>query len=160
MNKKGQIQIGENIAILFIFILLVIGAIVFYSRIQRADFEIKGEEERDKEFVQIAQKVSFLPELRCSQENVPTENCIDKMKLDKFVELVGNNYLYYENDFKTSTIVLEQIYPDTGERWELYNNTGDKESAIPAYIPISIFNSTDGVLGSYYFGVLIVQVWR
>jgi len=160
MKKRSQIQIGENIAIIFIFILLVIGAMVFYSKIQRADFEIKHEEDLDKEFVQIAQKVSFLPEIRCSQENVPVENCIDKSKLNKFAELVNESYLYYENDLKTSTITLEQIFPDTGETWMLYENPGDKESSFPAYIPVSIFDPTKGALGSYYLGVLIVQVWR
>lgn len=158
--KKSQIQMGENIAIIFIFILLVVGAVVFYARIQRSDFEIKHEEDLDKEFVQIAQKVSFLPEIRCSQENIPVENCIDRSKLDKFAQLVEDDYLYYENDLKTSTITLEQMFPDTGDRWVLYNNTGEKQSAVPAYIPISIFDPEQGALGSYYLGVLVVQVWR
>lgn len=153
---------GENIAIIFIFILLVVGALVFYSRVQRADFEVKHEEDQDKEFVQISQKMSFLPEIRCSQENVPIENCIDLTKLDKFTDMVATSqgYLYYENDLKTSTITLEQIFPDTGDKWLLYNNTGDKSSSVPAYIPISIFNPKEGSLGEYYLGVLIVGVWR
>lgn len=158
--KKSQIQIGENIAIIFIFILLVIGALVFYTRMQRADFEVKKEEDSDKEFVQIAQKVSFLPELRCSNENVPVENCFDLLKLVKFIDLVDKNYLYYENDLKNSKITLEKIFPEPHRNWTLYDNPGDKESAIPAFIPVSIFDPTQGALGSHYLGVLIVQVYR
>jgi hypothetical protein len=158
--KKSQIQIGENIAIIIVFILLVVGALLFYARIQRSEFSVKKEEDLDKEFVQIAQKVSFIPELRCSQENVPVENCFDALKLGKFSSLVNSSYLYYENDLKASTITLEQVFPDNGKKWVLYDNPQNMSSSIPAYIPVSIFNATDGSLGSYYLGVLVVQVWR
>jgi hypothetical protein len=158
--KKSQIQMGENIAIIFIFILLIVGALMFYAKVQKAEFSINKEEVSDKEFVQVAQKVSFIPELRCSSENVPVDNCFDALKLSKFASLVESDYLYYENDLGTSTITLEQVFPDNGMSWTLYNNPGGKSSSVPAYIPVSIFNATDGPLGSYYLGVLIVDVWR
>jgi len=160
--KKSQIQIGENIVIIFVFILLLVGALLFYAKVQNAEFGIKKEEDSDKEFVQIAQKVSFIPELRCSSENVPVDNCFDALKLDKFSDNVNSSdgYLYYENDLKASTITLEQVFPDNGRSWVLYDNPQGKPSGIPAYIPVSIFNATDGSLGSYYLGVLIVRVWR
>jgi len=158
--KKSQIQMGENIAIIFIFILLVVGALLFYSKVQRAEFGISKDEVSDKEFVQIAQTVSFLSELRCSSENIPVDNCFDALKLDKFTSMVNSSYLYYENDLKASTIVLEQVFPDNGKFWVLYNNTQNRSNSFPAYIPVSIFNATAGPLGSYYMGVLVVNVWR
>ena len=162
MGRKGQIQIGENVVIIFVFILLVVGALIFYSRIQVSEFNIRSDENADKEFIAISQKASFLPELRCSNENVPVENCFDRSKLEKFISLADENYMYYQDEFKASSITLEKIFPLPRQEWVLYDNPQGNDEAIPAFIPVSIYDPApeNGTVGVYYMGILTVQVWR
>jgi hypothetical protein len=159
-DRKSQLKMGENIAILFIFILLVVFGMVFFFRMQTAGMQIKQQENLQLAAVQIAQRVSFLPEVRCSNENVVVANCYDALKMEFAEDVIKKDETYYYDIFGFSTIWVEQVYP-VEKRWLLYNNTGDKEE-MPSifHIPISIYDPMASSLGSYDFGVLHVGVWR
>ena len=79
-NRKAQIQMGESVAILFIFFILVVFGFVFYMNVMRGSAKVQMEENIQLKAIGIAQKASFLPELQCSEENVRVENCIDLLK--------------------------------------------------------------------------------
>jgi hypothetical protein len=158
--RKSQLKMGENIAILFIFILLVVFGMVFFFRVQTAGMQIKQQENAQLAAVQIAQRVSFLPELRCSSENVVVSNCYDALKMEFAYEVIKDNEAYYYDTFGFSTIWVEEVYPEE-KQWLLYNNTGNKnETPSIFHIPISIYDPITSSLGSYNFGVLHVGVWR
>lgn len=157
-TKKAQLKMGENIAILFIFILLAVFGMVFFFRVQKSGIDLKKDENLQLSSIQIAQKVSFLPELRCSSENVPVPDCYDAMKMSYVREIIEEDESYYYDIFRYSTIWVEEVFP--GSRiWVLYNNTGEKTGRSPTQIPISIYDPLTSSLGSYYFGVLHVWVW-
>ena len=157
-NRKSQLKMGENIAIMFIFILLVVFGLVFFFKVQTAGTAIKQKENIELSAIQVAQKVSFLPELRCSSENVPVPDCYDALKMESIKKITEEDQAYYYDIFKFSTIYVKEIFP--GNRtWLLYNNTGGKESNLVTQIPISIYDPKTSALGSYYFGVLNVGVW-
>ena len=150
---------GENIAIMFIFILLVVFGLIFFFKVQTAGMKIKQQENIELSAVQAAQKVSFLPELRCSSENVLVPDCYDALKMAYIKDIAEDDSAYYYNIFKFSTIYVEEIFP--GDRiWLLYNNTGGKEGKLATQIPISIYDPKTSALGSYYFGILHVWVWN
>lgn len=156
--RKSQLKMGENIAILFIFILLAVFGMVFFFKVQSAGMKIKQQENVELSAIQVAQKVSFLPEVRCSSENVPVPDCYDALKMRYIQDVIKDDESYYYNIFKFSTIWVDEIFPET-KTWLLYNHTGNKSSRLVTQIPISIYDPLTSSLGSYYFGVLHVGVW-
>ncbi len=161
MGKKSQIQMGESIAILFIFFVLLIFGFVFYMNIMKGSAKVEVEENIQLKAVGIAQKASFLPELQCSEENVRVEDCIDRHKLEAVHNLLSENNIYYFDIFEFSNISVRKVYPfpEVGETidWELYDNVpGEFTSKLSTFIPVSLFNSTTK---SYDFGILAVEVY-
>jgi len=160
-SRKAQLKMGENIAIIFIFILLVVFGMVFFFKVQTVGIKIKQQENIELSAIQVAQKVSFLPELRCSSENIPVPDCYDALKMEYMMEVAqgpDGDEAYYYDTFKYSTIYVEEIFP--GNRtWMIYDNRGDKESKLSTQIPISIYDPMTSTLGGYYFGILHVGVW-
>jgi hypothetical protein len=159
-KRKAQLKMGENIAIMFIFILLVVFGMVFFFKIQTAGMKIKQDENLQLAAVQIAQRVSFLPELRCSSENVVVPDCYDSLKMKFINTSIKEDEGYYYEIFGFSTIWVEEIFPKT-DSWLVYNNTGGKKEMPSTFqVPISIYDPLTSSLGSYYFGILHVGVWR
>jgi len=157
MNRKAQIQMGESIAILFIFFILIIFGFVFYMNIMKGSAKVEIEENIQLKAISIAQKASFLPELQCSEENVRIENCIDILKLDITSSLLEDNNIYYYDIFESSNIYIEEIFPPTNRIWPLYNYTvTDYKNKLSTFIPISLFNATSK---KYDFGILVVEVY-
>ncbi|MFC1723967.1 hypothetical protein ACFL0V_07565, partial [Nanoarchaeota archaeon] len=80
-KRKAQIKMGETIAILFIFfILLVVGA-VFYMNIARSSMKKDIQESYDLKAIELAQVISFLPEVQCTESNVVRASCFDLYKI-------------------------------------------------------------------------------
>ena len=155
-TKKAQIQMGESIAILFIFFILVVFGFVFYMNIMGGSAKIQKEENIQLKAIGTAQKISFLPELQCSEENVRVDDCIDILKLEAASGLLEDNNIYYYDIFEFSTIWVEEIFPETN-KWPIYNNTlPEYKNKISTFIPISLFNPTSK---KYDFGILAVEVY-
>lgn len=156
MKRKSQIQMGESIAILFIFFILVVFGFVFYMNVMRSSAKVEMEENIQLKAIGIAQKASFLPELQCSEENVRVEDCIDVLKLEAAAGLIEDNNIYFYDTFEFSKIWVEEIFPGTQE-WPIYNNTPPTfKNRLSTFIPISLFNP---VSKEYDFGVLAVEVY-
>jgi len=155
--KKSQIQMGESVAILFIFFILLIFGFVFYMNVMRGSATIEREENIQLKAIGIAQKVSFLPELQCSEENVRREDCIDLYKLEAASKLLEENNIYYYDIFEFSKIWVKEIFPESKKIWPLYNNTLiDHKNKLSTFIPVSLFDAT---LKKYDFGILVVEVY-
>lgn len=155
--KRAQIQMGESIAIMFIFFILVIFGFVFYANIVKTSTKLDIEENIQLKAISIAQKASFLPELQCSEENVRIENCIDILKLGAASYLLKENNIYYYDIFESSKIWVEEVFPESGKTWPLYNNTlTDYRNKISTFIPMSLLNVTSK---KFNFGILVVEVY-
>lgn len=160
-DRLAQIKMGETIAIMFIFfILLVVGA-VFYMNMQRATVSQDIAEAYELRAVELSQIISFLPEAQCTEANVVTPSCFDIYKLIGLSKVTNQSlnpeaHLMYANEFGTTTIRLTKIYPPGGE-WVLYDNRKpDFVSAPVTHIPIMLFNTTSD---KYYFGVLDITTY-
>ena len=157
MSKKSQIQMGESVAILFIFFILLVFGFVFYMNILSSSTKVEVEENIQLKAVGITQKASFLPELQCSEDNVRIENCIDVYKLDAASDIMRQNSLYYFDLLEYSKLTVERKFPQP-KTWILYNQTlGNYSNKLSTFIPVSLFNATSQ---KYDFGILKVEVFR
>jgi hypothetical protein len=142
MNKRGQVQIGETIAVLLVFFILVLIGFMFYTMVIKSNLETEAEESNQLKAIELAQKASFLPEIQCSQENIIKENCIDIFKLDAASRIILNNEVFYYDKFLFSTISVEEIYP-VSRNWILYDRQPPRFlNNISTPIPISLFDPT------------------
>jgi len=155
-KKKAQIQMGESVAILFIFFILIVFGFVFYTKVLKSSSKVEIEENVQLKAIAVAQRASFLPELQCSQENVRMENCIDLLKLEHIDEMTLKNKLYYYDVFGFSRIIVEQKYPLT-KTLKVYESVpATFKNKLATFIPTSLYNATEN---SYGFGVLVVEVF-
>ena len=162
MRRKSQIQIGETIAVLAVFFILIVIGFVFYTKVFKGSVELQREESRQLKAVEIAQRASFLPEVQCSDENIVIDNCIDIYKLEAAAEgtpsIIKNNEIFYFDRLQFSDISIQKIYPGS-DSWVLYNESlgeGNFTSKISTNIPIALFNPAEK---TYSFGVMKVDTF-
>ena len=161
---------GETIAVLFIFFILLIGGFMFYAKVQKTSIGRDVEERSELDAIDIAQKASFLPELQCSYENVPRMNCVDMLKLEAMDAVTSERPTLYYDQFFFSHIYVAQIYPSDPDNnpgtpppsWTVYENIKeDWTSNITTHIPVSIYDPVGySGAGQTNFGVLVVEVLR
>ena len=154
MNRKAQIQIGETIAVLFVFFMLIVIGFLFYAKVIKGSIESEKEEASQFRSIGIAQKVMFLPELQCSEDNIIIDNCIDSLKLDAAEKLMRENKVYYYDLFEFSDVDVQQIYPSHRE-WHVYSRTMyDFRTKYLTNVPIALYNPDTK---RHSFGVLTIE---
>jgi hypothetical protein len=159
MRKRAQIKMGETIAIMFVFFVLLIVGAVFYMNLQRTTVKREIAEAYELRAVELAQIISFLPEAQCTESNVVKASCFDIYKMIGLsnVSASPKGKTLYSREFGTTTIKLIKMYP-TGGEWVLYNNSKENFTSAPvSHIPIMLFNTTSD---KYYFGVLEVTIYQ
>lgn len=164
-TTKSQIQIGETIAVLFVFIILVVIAFVVYSGFEKSKIKQNAEEKIGLSADEIALRVMFLPELSCTKENIPEYHCFDSIKLEKSSEIMRQNWLLYQSLFLESNISALVIYSPLGEdikpaEYIVYSNVPKNATTkIQTIVPITIFNATAEKGYEFSFGLLKVEVY-
>ena len=152
--KKAQIQIGETIAVLFVFFILIIIGFMFYVKIIKSNIELETEELSQLRSVGISQKITFLPEVQCSEDNIIIDNCIDILKLDSAQSIMKKNEIYYYDLLEFSDVSISQIYPNEA-KWNLYSRKiEDFNSKFVTNVPISLY---DPATRKHGFGVLTIE---
>src|SRR3989344_8041936 len=92
LSRRSQIQMGENVIIIFIFFILLIFAVVFFMKIQGAKTKQKIDIDVTGRGLQIAQKVAFLPEVQCTKDNAEIfSGCYDKYSIKALDAISGTN---------------------------------------------------------------------
>ncbi|HIH46939.1 MAG: hypothetical protein QT07_C0007G0024 [archaeon GW2011_AR16] len=173
MGKKAQMQMGETIMVLLVFFIIITIGLVIYGTYQAGQIKQSIREAFDRDAVVIALRVSFLPEVTCSENNVVEENCFDIEKIRAFKSEMVNGanddmFLFYVGDLKKSKISVKQLFPLPVENQvtELYNNIppenerAEQHEIIPTFIPISLKDPTRRAGKEYAFGVLTVEVYK
>jgi hypothetical protein len=157
-GKRSQVKMGETIAILFIFfILLIIGA-VFYMNLQRTTVYRDIEQAYELRAVELSQVISFLPELQCTEANVVKASCFDIHKLQGLSQVVQSDLglLMYDREFGQTKIEVLVIYPPAANIPIWDRPKPGYTSAPVTHIPISLFDSTSGKRA---FGILEITVY-
>ncbi len=156
MKNKAQIQIGETIAVLFVFFILIVIGFIFYTRIIHGNIELEKDELSQLRSVGVAQRVMFMPEMQCTEDNIVTDNCIDLFKLGFARDLMKNpaNELYYYDLLEFSEVNITQIYPDMA-KWSIYSRkTGNFTNKFVTNVPVSLYNPSSR---RYSFGILTIE---
>jgi len=154
MSRKSQIQIGETIAVLFVFFILIIIGFIFYVKVIKSNIELEAEELSQLRSVGIAQRIMFLPEVQCSEDNIIIDNCIDILKLDSAQSIMKENEIYYYDLLEFSDVSISQIYPDEA-KWNLYSRKReDFKSKFVTNVPIALY---DPAMRKHGFGILTIE---
>ncbi|HIH42258.1 TPA: hypothetical protein HA246_01300 [Candidatus Woesearchaeota archaeon] len=164
-NRKAQMKMMENVAIMIIFFMLLTLGFIFYGKIGGHSAKQDIEKFAQQRAVKLAKIVAALPEVRCSEENVPVQDCYDLLRVESAKTLIENNYQYYLEILGYSRVAIEEKYPGNATLI-IYDNQPDinavsnieeiRFSYIPIYIPITLFNAT---INQYSFGVLEVGTY-
>ena len=160
MDRKGQVQISETIAILFIFFVLLLFGIIAYAKFQQSALRERQEELLINKGIQISTKVLFLPELVCTKGEAEAEdNCFDMAKV-KWLNQNGyfeDNIDYYFELFSFATISINQIYPEGEELIILYNKQDpNRINKKETHFVISLKDEMNDQFG---YGFLTVEVY-
>ena len=154
MKSKSQIQMGETIAVLFVFFILIIISFIFYVRVIKGNIQSESEELSQLRSVGIAERAMFLPEVQCSEDNVIADNCIDILKLKSAQDIMSQNEVYYYDLLEFSNISVSQIYPSEAT-WIIYSRKIDEfTNKFVTNVPISLY---DPATRKYGFGVLTIE---
>ncbi len=159
--KKAQIEMGESIAIIFVFLILIGFGLVFYMNVTKGTTAVKKEESSQLETIQIIQEATFLPELQCSGKSIIKQNCMDIFKLKAAESIIRKNQIHYYDVFGYSIISLTEIYPYP-RNWTIYNNSLDElilenlAEKKTTHKPILLYDPIDKL---YHFGLLTIGVY-
>ena len=156
MKKKAQIQIFETIVVVFIFFILIAVGFIFYGKFIRGNLQNIDEKSAQSNSIAIAQRVMFLPEIQCSEDNVIKDNCIDKLKLESAKDVMTANAVYYYDLFEFSEITLTQKYPDEKPPLTVYSrlSSANYKNKFITNVPILIYDPNTKLYG---FGILTIQ---
>ena len=107
----------ENIGIMFVFFILIALGFIFYARIGGHSAVQEQEKFYQQRAVKLAQLVSSLPEVRCSEDNVPVADCFDILRVDAMRETLNTDEAkrYYLDILSFSTVKVNEIYPSGNE---------------------------------------------
>ncbi len=157
--KKSQLKIGESIAVLFIFFVLVIMGVIFWSKYSQSSAAQRIEEDAVSKSVKISQIVSYLPELQCSTQEVIKFNCFDTFKIQNMSSILKSQdaKLYYFDTLSFSNITIVSIYPKS-ESFNIYDKPyfNGSNSYRVTQVPIAIY---DPMEAKYGFGYIDVRVY-
>ncbi len=114
-KKRSQMKIGESVAVLAIFFLLLVIGIAFYSRIQGVSTGQNIQENNNMRAIKLVQNLVFMPELQCTIDNTRVDDCIDVEKFRAMKKVLNATLIppYYTETLAYSTIRLHKLYPDT-----------------------------------------------
>ena len=162
-TKKAQMQLGENVIILFIFFILLIFAVVFFTRLQKTTTQNKISEDIEGRGLEISRRIQFLPEFQCSKGNVEIrEGCYDEYSILGLEQLEAENNAFYYDIFGNSRVSIQKIFPGKENPHVIYERAiGNASNIITTNTPITLCNFVDPNYpkGKCSFGVLKVEVF-
>jgi hypothetical protein len=164
MKNKSQIQIGETIVVLFVFIILIVIGLVAYSGFQSKNSAEKEKEQSGLSANEIALRAMLLPEISCTNDNNPTPNCFDRVRLENSSKIMLDdleNQLIYSDLFLYSNITVSVIFPDSSTEYTIYTNLPmNWTSKLDTIVPVTIFEPMKEKGNEYSFGLLKVEVYN
>jgi len=151
---------GETIAVTIIIIILLMLGILFWNKMNSTNVEDVKIMNTELSVIEVANVVSSLPELQCSQSGVNQAKCLDWHKIKAMNESMNETKIlrYYNDYFKNSRITIMTIYPQPEpdvENMTIYDAQLDS-STITRQISIPI-NIYDSVNDKTRYGLIIVE---
>jgi hypothetical protein len=163
-GRKGQVQMGETIAVTVIVIVLLVLGIVFWNKMSSTNSEDVKIQSQELSVIEIANIASSLPELQCSESGVSQAKCLDKHKITAMNMSMDDSSQssikkYYNEYFGYSKITIMILYP-------IPNNPADENITIYdaglanvatsrlITLPVNIYDSVQDIT---VYGMIIVE---
>ncbi len=143
--KKAQIQMSENVIVLFLFFILLAFGIVFYSNVHSISTQQTANTAAEGRGLEVAQQVMALPELQCTSNGVEISGCYDEesaIALNAISQDSGYTDHYY-SEFGYATISIQELYPTQGGLLVIYNDTKPAKVITPTFVPFVLCNFLD-----------------
>ena len=111
--KTGQIQFGETIMVVVVLVFLLVIGMVFYFNATKGGLEKEFSYREDIESVKLAKSVLALPELSCGEYTGGGATCMDFLKVQALVQLMGPtgsaSAAFYRDRFGDATVKLHML---------------------------------------------------
>lgn len=146
----------ETIAVLFIFFILIAFGFIFYANALKGSISVTKQEHAELKAIELASRVSSLPELQCSESKVLEENCVDWLKLEKAASLLRTNRIFYFDILGYSNITIEEIFPGDKTYTVYANVPKDYSNKLPSYVPLLLKKPIENGHG---FGIMTVVLY-
>lgn len=170
MRKNAQLQMNETVFVVFIIMMIIFLGLVVLSRFQEVSFKDKSKSVRSLKVIESSQKISFWPELDCSDVKVSEFACLDIVKLKVLGNFINESkesnriyaFNYYFDLLRNSKITVTEVYPLNtsvlGETyWVLWENPGTKRTTDNIRVPVNLF---DPLTGRYALGIMELQIYE
>ena len=157
-QRKAQVKMFETIAVLVVFFFLLVFGVSFYFVIQRSSYNTQVERNAQLLSVQLSQKISNVPELDCALAGIQIDNCIDRIKLERFFEVLNDSLtrVSYFDTLGYSEIYVRTVYPEL-KQYNLYNLEPPLfTTAYMNHIPVLLYDSIEK---KFSFAVLEVRTY-
>lgn len=159
-KRRGQLKSAETMAALFIFIILFVVALMSYMKYQQTTFAERIDKLNQKAVTETSLKISTLPELKCVRDDTEDSACIDRYKLESFLNIIDSsqkNRLIYDSIFAGTVVTVYEVFPTTNT-WTLYDDSFQKDSMsiFSSFYPITIY---DPVSFDRSFGYLDIKIY-
>ena len=143
-SGRAQLKMGETIAILFIFFILLIVGAVFYMNLQRTTVYRDIAQVYELRAVELSQVISFLPELQCSEANVVKASCFDEHKMIALSKVTQTDagMILYDREFGEVKVEVIRIYPPADPIMIWNKEKPGFTSAPVTHIPISLLDAS------------------
>lgn len=147
MNKNAQLQAMETIIVSIILILLVLLGLWVYSSISIDETSSKQRSISKEQALDMATKLSYLPELKCPGFSQESRLCIDSLKAEilsswltdpQNPEYSDSLRLSYAALFGSRDIRILERYPNNDKQITLFDGAGDE--GIAQRIPINLYD--------------------
>jgi len=159
--KKSQMQMNETILVLFIFFMIIVFGLIFYSRIQNVVFERQKKALENLEVIEVSKLLKSLPELSCSTDNVLEDNCYNIIKIETFKNVLKDKKDYFSNTPLYNTNITVYQYDPFNNKWtntwQIYDNPLENADQRKAYVPLSLY---DPMTKTNSFGILIITLYK
>ena len=176
--RRAQLQMGESIMVLIIFLFLLVLGVVFYAKIHTFISRQDKTAHQGDLSEQIAQKIRYMPELQCTLDGVVQFDCYDLIKLKAFALTASSYRQYYAATvFGDAHVTITSVFPEE-ESFTLFGEEYDDASAstsssTPSSASTSLSLSTsaslpfrmplllhDSITGLSSFGYLTIEVYQ
>lgn len=160
---KAQIQMGESILVLILFLFLLVFGVVVYAKFQTLSMKNEVTERQDLLSEAVARKIRLLPEFQCTIAGTAQFDCYDMMKLKAFTALVADQkYRFYYDAlvFKGARVVITPVTLSSAidESFMLYGvEQPNAVAATPYRAPVLLY---DPLTETKSFGYLTIEVYR
>ena len=168
-RTKAQLQTTETIFVIFLILIIIVIGFVVYSKFHQENIEQEQRENRAKQAIELANRMSFWPELECSASGAQQFVCLDRIKLNVLSDFINKSrhtdsqaFNYYYDLLGDSQIIVKEAYPSNThtykkDYWTLYNNPGRTKNQNIIWVPVNLYNPLSR---TYAFGVMEIILYE